>query len=63
MASWLIGGATNNDLVIDVPTVSAHHCCLLRSNDGEFFLEDLGSTNGTYVNGRRIEQREQVTAG
>ncbi|HVX15762.1 MAG TPA: FHA domain-containing protein [Pirellulales bacterium] len=41
------------DVVIDHPAVSSRHCQLTRLPDG-FVLEDLGSTNGTFVNGSRI---------
>ena len=39
--------------------VSSHHCRLTHQADG-FPLEDLGSTNGTFVNGARIAPREPV---
>jgi pSer/pThr/pTyr-binding forkhead associated (FHA) protein len=62
MASWLIGGDRSNDVIVDLPTVSARHCCLAKLADGQYHLQDLGSKNGTYVNGRRIELRALVTA-
>jgi ABC transport system ATP-binding/permease protein len=51
--NWLIGGNAGNDLVVDLPTVSGRHCRLTKRGQ-DFLLEDLGSTNGTYVNGTRI---------
>jgi ABC-type multidrug transport system ATPase subunit len=60
MESWLIGGAHDCDLIIDRATVSAHHCRLTKLSDG-FFLEDLQSTNGTFVNGRRISGKVRVS--
>ncbi len=48
-----VGRLPDNAVVIDSPAVSGHHACL--SLDGStFILEDLDSTNGTFVNGRRI---------
>lgn len=44
----------HNDVTIDDPMASARHCVLRRSPRGAYLLEDLRSTNGTYVNGRRI---------
>src|SRR4051812_29159906 len=58
--SWIIGSGEDCDLVVDSPTVSGRHCRLTREADG-FVLEDLGSTNGTYVNGARIARRMRVT--
>jgi len=48
-----IGRASDNDLVVAHPSVSAHHAEL--HFDGEqFLLRDLSSSNGTFVNGERI---------
>jgi hypothetical protein len=57
-----IGSAAENDLVIDEETVSRRHASLLRQG-GELRLSDLGSTNGTYVNGRRISGPILVCGG
>lgn len=35
------------------PTVSRRHCCITRQN-GEFYLSDMGSSNGTYFGGKRL---------
>ena len=45
----MIGRASLNHIVIDDPTVSAHHARLLRASDS-YWLADLHSTNGTQVN-------------
>ena len=58
--SWLIGGDPRCDIVIDEPTVSGRHCRLGWTDEG-FILEDLHSTNGTFVNGFRIEGPTNVT--
>jgi pSer/pThr/pTyr-binding forkhead associated (FHA) protein len=48
-----IGRLPDNTVVIDNPAVSGHHACV--SLDGSsFILEDLDSTNGTLVDGRRV---------
>jgi hypothetical protein len=50
-----IGRAPSNDLVIDDPTVSAQHASLTKSPGG-YRLKDLGSTNGTQINGVSITE-------
>jgi len=50
-----IGRSPDNDLVLDDPRVSRYHAQLARQGD-VLVIEDLGSTNGTLVNGRRISE-------
>jgi len=51
-----IGRLPDNMVVLDHPSVSSHHACVF--SDGEqCIVEDLQSTNGTFVNGRRIGRR------
>ena len=49
----LIGRSEHNDISIDSRFVSRHHALLVR-HGGSTFLMDLNSTNGTFVNGRRV---------
>jgi pSer/pThr/pTyr-binding forkhead associated (FHA) protein len=48
-----IGRLPDNTLVIDNPAVSSHHACVFRDGD-HYVVEDLDSTNGTFVNEQRI---------
>ena len=50
-----IGRADDCDLVLDEPTVSRHHAVLRRTPEG-WLLRDSGSTNGTRLNGWRVEE-------
>ncbi|MEX0587137.1 MAG: FHA domain-containing protein, partial [Pirellulales bacterium] len=59
MNSWLIGSADDCELVVEHDLVSAHHCRLTKISDG-FLLEDLRSSNGTYVNGKRLDGKLRV---
>jgi ABC transport system ATP-binding/permease protein len=49
-----IGRAPDNDLVVDDLIVSRYHAELRSTPDGGYEITDLGTHNGTYVNGRRI---------
>jgi len=49
-----IGRATDNDVVVSDLSVSRYHAELRRSSRGGFEIADLGSHNGTFVNGQRI---------
>lgn len=51
---FTIGKGSNCDLVLQNPIISRLHCrisCSLDNNMTSYFLEDLNSTNGTYING------------
>jgi hypothetical protein len=50
-----IGRASDCDLILDEPTVSRHHAVLRRTPEG-WLLRDAGSTNGTRLNGWRVEE-------
>ncbi|MDX2592493.1 MULTISPECIES: FHA domain-containing protein [Streptomyces] len=51
-----IGRADTNDLVVDDLTVSRHHAELRADADGGREIVDLGSHNGTYLNGRPVDR-------
>jgi pSer/pThr/pTyr-binding forkhead associated (FHA) protein len=50
-----LGRATGADFIIDAPLVSRVHCRLTAMLDGSLEVRDLDSTNGTFINGARIE--------
>lgn len=49
-----IGRGSDNDVDINDPHASRHHLQIIQHDDGHFSLSDFGSTNGTYVNGQRV---------
>ena len=51
-----IGRRPDSDVFLDDVTVSRDHALLVRRN-GDVYLDDLGSLNGTYVNRRRVESQ------
>ena len=50
-----IGRSTGADFIVDAALVSRVHCRLSAMPNGELEVRDLDSTNGTYVNGARVE--------
>src|SRR5713101_5993949 len=53
--SLSVGRKSDNDIVVDNPAISGHHCRILKEGNA-YFVEDLESTNGTYVNEKRIQK-------
>lgn len=50
-----LGRGLHNDVILDDDSVSREHA-LIRTEDAELVLQDLGSTNGTYVNDRSVDE-------
>ena len=50
-----MGRAVGADFIIDAALVSRVHCRLTALHDGGLEIKDLDSTNGTFVNGARID--------
>ena len=50
-----IGRSTGADFIVDAALVSRVHCRLSALPTGELEVRDLDSTNGTFVNGARVE--------
>ena len=51
-----VGRATGADFIVDAALVSRVHCRLTALPDGQLEVRDLESTNGTFVNGQRVEE-------
>ena len=56
------GRSSRNQVLIDDSAVSGDHAVIVKSVDGKgkevFFIQDLDSTNGTFVNEKKIEQQQ-----
>ncbi len=57
-----IGRKTTNDLVLIDDTISGLHCVILAEDD-KAYIEDTGSTNGTYLNGERVMEKSEIKHG
>ncbi|GIW71808.1 MAG: hypothetical protein KatS3mg102_1350 [Planctomycetota bacterium] len=58
-----IGRSPENDLCLDDKLVSRRHCELRFGHDGVLTVRDLGSRNGTFINGRRLAGEERARQG
>ena len=59
----LLGRAANNTIVLPGDKVSRRHSMVHAQGQDEYWLVDLGSSNGTYLNGRRVSQPCQLSDG
>lgn len=55
----LVGRSSHNKIQLDEPSVSRRHAKILKARD-KYFIEDLNSKNGTWINGHVIESGERV---
>lgn len=51
-----IGRANDNNLIVKHEKVSSRHCTIQQVSQTEFIIEDLDSSNGTFLNGMRIKK-------
>src|SRR5205085_8548851 len=56
-----LGRAPDNNFVLDAPSVSRYHAILNYENGSQPIISDLGSTNGTFVNGQLLTESRQRT--
>lgn len=57
--STTVGRHPDSDIFLDDVTVSRHHCRFVVTSES-LLVEDAGSTNGTYVNTERVDERQLV---
>ncbi len=63
-ATITIGRSEDNDIVFSHPAVSRRHARVVRRDpDGVYLIEDLGSSNGTFINGEKVVQPRQLKRG
>ncbi len=61
-SQWLIGRDSSCDIILNSSQVSRRHAKLFRE-ENNYFLEDCGSTLGTYIGNAKITCREKISAG
>jgi len=62
MAETFLGRSSDNTIELPDATVSGRHSRLVHGKKG-WLVQDLGSTNGTYVNGRRVKSQASLKYG
>src|SRR5688572_21332212 len=60
--TYSVGREKDNDIILEMPGVSRRHIRLSRQVEA-YILEDLGSSNGTFVNGQRVSGSRLLTPG
>jgi diguanylate cyclase (GGDEF)-like protein len=58
----IIGRSKDVGVRVEDVGISRQHARIVRTQEGHFVLEDLGSTNGVFVNGKKVERAELATA-
>ena len=58
-----MGRAARADFIVDAALVSRLHCRFTLDDLQRLDVQDLGSTNGTWVNGRKIDERAPLLEG
>ncbi len=59
-AEITVGRVPDNSLQIEDISVSSHHATLTLGDGGDYVLRDIGSTNGTELNGKEIPREEDI---
>ncbi len=59
----VVGRQGDCDFVIDDPLLSRRHCVVSVDETGEYLIEDLNSTNATYLNARKLTEKSRLSYG
>jgi pSer/pThr/pTyr-binding forkhead associated (FHA) protein len=62
-ASIVLGRQKDCEFVIDDPLLSRRHCLITADSKGDFFIEDLNSTNATMLNSRKAQKKSRLQYG
>ncbi len=58
--SVTVGRGTNSDFVINDPLISKEHFKVTCDDEDKYYIEDIDSKNGTFLNGKRITKKNRI---
>lgn len=59
-ARMVLGRSSRTGIPIKITSISREHCAFVREEDGTWYVEDLGSSNGTWVNRDKVQGRKAL---
>jgi pSer/pThr/pTyr-binding forkhead associated (FHA) protein len=59
----MIGRLKDSDISLDDPAISKNHCKIIFDKDNKFYIEDSGSKNSTFLNGKELKKRTHIIYG
>ncbi|HTP57636.1 MAG TPA: FHA domain-containing protein [Spirochaetia bacterium] len=59
----VLGRQSDCEFVIDDPLLSRRHCAVTVMEQGDYFIEDLNSTNSTFLNSRKLAEKARLSYG
>lgn len=59
----VLGRQSDCEFVIDDPLLSRRHCAVSLDEAGDYFIEDLNSTNSTFLNSRKLQEKSRLQYG
>lgn len=58
-----IGRNKDCDISLDDPLISSKHCRIEIQEDGKYYIEDIGSTNATFINRKKLKKKIHLIYG
>ncbi|MBN2442224.1 MAG: FHA domain-containing protein [Spirochaetales bacterium] len=58
-----IGRSKECDISLNDPLISSEHCRIENGQDGKYYLEDIGSTNATFLNRKKLKKKMHLLYG
>jgi pSer/pThr/pTyr-binding forkhead associated (FHA) protein len=59
----IVGRDETCDIIINDPLISKKHCKITLTDEGHYHIEDMDSTNSTYLNGKLLKKPDHISYG